>query len=162
MATVTGVVEAMSNKFDKYSILVDGKWYSSKFEIRCEKGDTVEFDDGGKNYCQKLKVAGKGSGGGTPVSPGPGSAGKGFSRGVFPVPLTDGSRAIIRQNSITNAVNLVNSLMPEVSKTLTLEQVAEMAEYRANLAVDLARILENYSAGDGDLAEAEKEMAEAA
>jgi hypothetical protein len=61
MAEVTGVVEAVSTKFDKYSIMVNDKWYGTKMEwakIKPNKGEVVTFDDGGKNYLKNVKVTG--------------------------------------------------------------------------------------------------------
>ena len=70
MATVTGKVEAKSNKFGKFAILVNDTWYSSKFEIKAERGDEVEFDDGGSKWCQKLKVISGGGGSSAPSASG--------------------------------------------------------------------------------------------
>lgn len=65
-----GVVEAVSTKFDKYSVLVDGEWYRTKMEwakVKPNRGDTIEFDDGGSKFLSKVKIvsAGSGSSGGT-------------------------------------------------------------------------------------------------
>src|SRR5512139_1975412 len=113
MATVSGTVKAKSaNKFG-FGIMVNDKWYNSKFELACNKGDEVVFDDGGKTYVRDLKVTTAGSGGtssvGSPVAS-KGASGVGYARGVFPIPTNDGSRAIVRQNSITNAVALVTGM----------------------------------------------------
>ena len=77
MGQVVGTVEAVSTKFDKFSILVNGVWYNTKQEWAPDpqprKGDNVSFDDGGKNYLKKLSVTGGG------VSPA--TVGGGASRG---------------------------------------------------------------------------------
>jgi hypothetical protein len=69
MAQVSGVVEAYSTKFDKWSIMVNDKWYNTKqewapkgVELTTLKGVEVEFDDGGKNYIKKFKAKGSVSG----------------------------------------------------------------------------------------------------
>ena len=79
MSTVTGTIEAISRKFGKFGILIDGQWYNTKQEWapspEPNTGDTVTFDNGGKNFIQKLKITG--SGGATGGSGG--SGGKTFS-----------------------------------------------------------------------------------
>lgn len=130
---VRGVVEAKSNKFDKWSILVDGNWYSSKYEIKANKGDEVEFDDGGKKYCQKLKVVSSGSvGAATPFTGKPAPTG---GKGVFPIPARDGQRSIVRQNAVTNA----NTLLGNVGAPYTVDDL-----------IEVAREIEAYTTGDLD------------
>ena len=66
MAIVTGVVEAVSTKFDKYSIQVGGTWYSTKMEwakVQPEKGAEVSFDNGGGKFMKNVKIISGGSGG---------------------------------------------------------------------------------------------------
>jgi len=132
---INGTVEAKSNKFDKHSILVDGNWYSSKFEIKAERGDVVEFDNGGegKKYCSKLKVVSKGSGAPSGTAMSSGTAKPAYSRGAFPVPQLDGSRAIIRQNAVTNANTFLGNAK---------------GEHTVTDLIDLARKIEAYTSGD--------------
>jgi hypothetical protein len=156
MTTVSGFVKAKSaNKFG-FGIMVNDKWYNSKSEIGCSKGDEVEFDDGGKNYIRDLKIT-KGSSDTTTTSSSPmaskGSSGASYARGVFPLATNDGSRSIVRQNSITNAVALYTSVVGDVvSKPEDLENVAYSV-------INIARIFEKYSAGDID-AELNKQIEE--
>ena len=151
MATVTGIVQAKSSTKFGHGIMVGGSWYNSKFPIPCDKGDTVEFDDGGKTYANKVHVTAKGSGASGGVEPkGSGAAGAvplakstgGYSRGVFPIPANDGSRSIVRQNSVTNAVNLVVALLNQ-DKGPEGEDIIERI-------LMTARMFERYSAGDLD------------
>lgn len=123
---VTGVAEAKSNKFDKYSVLVNGTWYSSKFEIPCEKGDTVEFDDGGRKYCQKLRV----------VIEGGSSTGK-SSSGNSDLGVSK-DRCIVRQNALSHATSIV-----------CMTGVADV-ETTANMTVEVAKIFEGYAMGDDE------------
>ena len=61
MATVNGVVENVSTKFGKYSIQVNGNWYGTKEEwatVKPNKGDTVEFDDGGGKFMKRVRIVG--------------------------------------------------------------------------------------------------------
>jgi hypothetical protein len=155
MSTVNGVVKAKSaNKFG-FGIMVNDKWYNSKYEINVEKGDEVEFDDGGKSYVRDIKVT-KGSGG-SAVTAGStmaskGSGGTGYARGAFPIPANDGSRAIVRQNSITNAVALFNHLEHDKFELSKVEDLAYSV-------INIARIFEKYSSGDLD-AELTKQIEE--
>lgn len=146
MANVTGIVKAKSaNKFG-FGVMVNDKWYNSKFEIPCDKGDEVSFDDGGKAYVKDLTVvnAGKGSAGVAAVGTAAKAvAGSGYSRGVFPLPPNDGSRSIVRQNSITNATVLVTSM---INKGLLKEGTDWVATITS-----IARDFEKYSSGDLDV-----------
>lgn len=155
MSIVQGIVEAKSNKFGKTSILVDGVWYGSKYGFECEKGDEVTFDNMGGKMVKGLKVVGSGEGGATP--PSKASVSRSAAPG-FPVPVDTKDRAIVRQNSLGNAVNLVTSLItpPELDSWEDREKVTEKF---ATLCVDVARIFESYSSGDADAAEV-KEMLE--
>ena len=155
MSTVNGVVKAKSaNKFG-FGIMVNDKWYNSKYEINVEKGDEVEFDDGGKSYVRDIKVT-KGGGGATATGgstmASKGSGGTGYARGAFPIPANDGSRAIVRQNSITNAVALL------VGLGLKFSDGEDMKEY-AYTIINIAREFEKYSSGDLD-AELTKQIEE--
>jgi hypothetical protein len=95
MAKVTGVVTKHDkNKFGGWSIVVDGNYYNSKFEIKCGVGDNVEFDDGGKNYCSKLRVLSKGAPVATP-KPAGGSSNRDTS--------------IVRQNALRHATAAVTA-----------------------------------------------------
>ena len=146
MSNVNGVVEwAGNNKFGGFSIRVDGNFYNSKYEIKCNVGDTVEFDAGtsGK-YCNKLRVLSS-SGEAPSAAPAKKAHSPGGSRGVFPIPKTDGQRSIIRQNALARAVEVI-ALMPEGM---------ESREDIAAEAIRLAMEIERYTTGDLD-AEAEE------
>lgn len=77
MSLVKGTVEVAipNNKFGKFAILINEKWYNTKPEwinTTVNKGDIVEFDDGGKNYIKNIKVVGQGQvTGGSQSSPKP-------------------------------------------------------------------------------------------
>ena len=151
MAIVTGVVGAMSNKFDKFSIVVNDVWYSSKYEIACNRGDTVEFDDGDKKYCQRLKVVGSGWGAAAPSSGGSPTPRAAPAVG-FPVGVNTKDRSIVRQNSLAHAARITAAEL--TSSGLTFDGGEAAAKY----VVDMARIFEDYSAGDSDAAEAAEMM----
>ena len=147
MAIVTGVVEYKAqNKFGGYSIKVNGNFFNSKWEPACNKGDTVEFDDGGKKYINSLKVVGAGApvAGGT-ILPYAASAGGHASaapkryrnngeEGGFPIHPGAYERALDRRNALTAAVAMLG-------KGTKPELVVEMARYfEAYTTGDLERI----------------------
>jgi len=70
MTIVTGTVENVSTKYEKYSIQVNGEWYGTKMEyanVKPQRGDEVEFDNGGKKYTSRLKITKAGAGGSAPA-----------------------------------------------------------------------------------------------
>lgn len=148
MATVSGAVEAVSTKFGKFGVLIGGKWYNTKPEWLTEtpnKGDMVEFDDGGRNYIKKLVI--KSSGGGeAPTSGGSSHSSSPRSGGgrTFPVAPTAPERTINRQNALTNAVNFAN--------------LNKDTGYSPEDILEVARIFEAYTTGDLDVLEAEAAM----
>jgi hypothetical protein len=152
MAAVNGQVESISTKFGKWSILVNGTWYGTKVEwkpkMEVNKGDTVSFDDGGGKFVKALKVVG--SGVTTVVA---GGEGGGASRTAQPevgrVALSR-DRAIIRQNSVTNATNLISNFIKNYK---TLEEAIEAV-------ISTAQAFEHYSTGDMEVEEAKRAMAE--
>ena len=161
MANINGVVQAMSNKYDKYSVLVNETWYSSKFEISCAKGDTVEFDDGdGKKYCRKLRVVASGGGvapSGSTGGGGGGSAGFTPNRAGFPVAVDTKDRSIVRQNSLAHATNIVKHAFPNLDlDSLNGEEMEIALEKLVETVIDVARKFEDYSAGDTDMREAQE------
>lgn len=64
MATEQGVIEAVSTKFDKFSVLVNGNWYGTKQEWAPnplpQKGDEIRFEAKGGKYLNKCKIVGSG------------------------------------------------------------------------------------------------------
>jgi len=60
-------------------------------------------------------------------------------KGVFPVPLDDGSRAIIRQNALTNARELVCK---------TLADGGKISPKVIETVIDIAKQFESYTSGD--------------
>jgi hypothetical protein len=143
MAQVSGVVEwAGSNKFGGYSIKVGGAYFNSKFEIKCKKGDTVEFDSGSTGkYCNKLKVVSSGGGSEAPSNSG---GSKPYTRSKFPIDVEDGQRSIIRQNALTNARELYIA-----AATLNKVKVDDPKK-AAEVVIEIARIFEGFTAGDID------------
>ena len=144
MAQVEGLVQARSgkSKFGTYGMMVDDKWYNSKFEIKANKGDEVSFDDGEKNYIKGLKIlSSSGPATGSSESRSGVSGGKSYSRGKFPIEQNDGQRSIIRQNSLTNAVNALGHA--------GMIEGLKIDDMIVNI-INVAREFEAFSAGDLD------------
>lgn len=149
MAMVTGTVKVCKQSKFGWGLLLEEdetKWYNSKFEIKASTGDNVTFDDGGKNYVNKLRVntglvvakAGSVSNSTAPAK-----------MHLLPVPL-DNSRAIIRQNALTNARSFVE----------WMGQEGKSGEDYAEDIIKVARIFENYTSGDADMETALKAIKE--
>lgn len=72
MAKVTGQVQAVSTKFSKVSVMVDDTWYATKQEWfkgpMPNKGDEVEFDNGGGKFLKHFRIVGESSGQAAPRS----------------------------------------------------------------------------------------------
>lgn len=154
MATVTGVVEGVSTKFGKYSILVDGTWYGTKEEwatVKPNKGDAVSFDNGGAKFFKNCTITGGGS---APAASASASGSKSYSKGSFPVDPEDGSRAILRQNALTNARNLFGELKEGQDMEAAVATIIEMArEFEAFTSGDTERYAAEAKVKDAFLAE---------
>lgn len=147
MAKVSGVVEAISTKFGKFGVLIDGKWYNTKpewLDVQPNKGDSVEFDDGGKNYLKGLRIVGGGSGSAPAASSAPARSSGGRT---FPIAPDAPERTINRQNALTNAVNYYN-------------HTGRVGDVSPEDVVETARIFEAYTTGDLDAEEAKKAVEE--
>lgn len=134
-----------------FSFKADGEWFSTGFtNSRVAVGDVVTFDYNVGTYGNEVDGKAVSKTGGTAVVPAtPTAAPATFTRkpmGAFPIPALDGQRAIVRQNSLTNAVNYAKGL----PQTGTVEEI-----------IAIARQFEAYSCGDLDREEAEAEVAAA-
>jgi hypothetical protein len=141
-----------------FSITANGERFSYGFKKPTFKiGDTIDFqfteNTYGKNVdLTSVRLLSKGEG--APAATGavvaPSKPSYGAPAKVFPIPPLHGDRAIVRQNSITNAVKAAdNYLRGEDSTPSNLDEYAEFI-------IQLARKFEAYSCGDLDLAAAEQ------
>ena len=146
-----------------FSIKTGEGWFSYGFKKPMFAiGDEVDFqyteNTYGKNVDHasvKLITKGGGAvGGSTSAAPAatPMRSGGGYAAKVFPIPALHGDRAIVRQNSVTNATKIVMDL---VAKGAEQETVALEV-------IRVARILESYSCGDIDAEMAESMAKESA
>lgn len=172
MTMTVGVVEQVatkdvSTKFGvkpTFSLKVNGSWVKCGFKNpKANVGDTVEFDGVTGMYGVETKavnIVARGSGAigsAAPTTAVPSSSAKPFVSGggykekVFPIPPLHGDRAIIRQNALARATDLV--IAASGGKPY------EVDESRLNIIIGFARKFESYTAGDLDLAEAMTEVA---
>ena len=132
-----------------YTIVANGERFSYGFKKPTFGiGDEIDFqyteNTYGKNVdLTSVQMIKKGSGG-TPVtaSASPAKAPYSPPAKVFPIPLLHGDRAIVRQNSITNATKAVQ----DFGGGADLETIEEYAE----TIIKVARMFEAYSCGDLD------------
>lgn len=136
----------------------DGQWYKMGFKKpQFNSGDEVEFEFTSTKYGNEVTavLSAPTATATAPAAAGPskapysratGSSG-GYSRGVFPIPPTDGQRSIIRQNSLTNALKFL--------------EVNGMEAKNLDEVISIARKFEAYSAGDTEAATAMKALKEA-
>lgn len=141
-----------------YTITAGGERFSYGFKKPTFAiGDEVDFQYTENTYGKNVDLASvqmlkKGTGAPTPSASTaiPGKAPYSPPSKVFPIPLLHGDRAIVRQNSITNATKAVYDC--NGSEELTLEQYAETI-------IKIARMFEAYSCGDLDAQAAEAMVA---
>ena len=146
-----------------YTVVANGERFSYGFKKPTFGiGDEVDFQYTDGTYGKSVDLASvrlikKGAGG---ASAAPTAAASAPAKGsytpaakVFPIPPLHGDRAIVRQNSITNATKAVSDWIGSDGVS-----VGNLDEY-AETIIRIARMFEAYSCGDLDLAKAE-EMAE--
>lgn len=145
-----------------YTITAGGERFSYGFKKPMFAiGDEVDFQYTENTYGKNVDLASvqmlkKGTGAPTPsASPAsPVKAPYSPPSKVFPIPLLHGDRAIVRQNSITNATKAVNDFRD--ADHVVPDDLNEYAER----IITMARKFEAYSCGDLDAQAAEKMVAE--
>jgi hypothetical protein len=166
--TVTAINDRKVNtKFGEklsYTFMANGEKFNLGFNKPAFKvGDTIEFTFTEGTYGKDVekgtvRVISKGAPGAAAPSPsndGPSSTGAPRSYGPptrpFPIPLLHGDRAIIRQNALTNARELICN----VTIGDTFARFPTMDDAAAEV-LRIASIFEEYSAGDIERRMAEK------
>lgn len=138
-----------------YTIVANGERYSYGFKKPTFAiGDTIDFqfteNTYGKNVDEKsVRMLTKGTGAPSPSTAptGGGSRPAYGSPKPFPIPALHGDRAIVRQNSITNATKAVCDFYDTNPES--------MDDYATEI-IRVARMFEAYSCGDLDAELAEQ------
>ena len=138
-----------------YTITAGGERFSYGFKKPAFAiGDEVDFQYTENTYGKNVDLASvqmikKGTGAPTPSAPtvSPAKAPYSPPSKVFPIPLLHGDRAIVRQNSITNATKAVCDFA-------TVDGPEDIDSY-AEMIIAVARKFEAYSCGDLDAQAAE-------
>ena len=124
-----------------FRVKLDGNWISAGFKAPpCKVGDVVEYttvQNGNYTNIGRIAVIGQGT------SPASNDAGSSYASS--PV-RSDRERSIVRQNSVTNAVNLYKMLVDHGSIP-----VAGNAVTHAQEVLVVARVFEMYSMQDMDV-----------
>jgi hypothetical protein len=139
-----------------YTIVAGGERFSYGFKKPAFAiGDEVDFqyteNTYGKNVdMTSVQMIKKGTGAPTPSasSASPAKAPYSPPSKVFPIPLLHGDRAIVRQNSVTNATKAIGDYIDMGDYSGTLE------DYASEI-LRVARMFEAYSCGDLDAQAAE-------
>ena len=144
-----------------YTIVAGGERFSYGFKKPMFAiGDEIDFqfteNTYGKNVdLTSVQMLKKGTGAPTPSTSAASPVKAPYSppSKVFPIPLLHGDRAIVRQNSVTNATKAIGDYIDMVSYSGNLE------DYASEI-LRVARMFEAYSCGDLDAQAAEKMAAE--
>lgn len=138
-----------------YTIIANGEKFSYGFKKPTfAVGDTVDFQFTESTYGKQVdatsvRMISKGTGAPATatVSSAPTKTYTPPSK-VFPIPPLHGDRAIVRQNSITNATKLVSDMQAKSKSEIDVMVLA-------NTIVEVAKVFEAYSCGDNDAMAAE-------
>ena len=141
-----------------YTIVANGERFSYGFKKPTFAiGDEVDFqyteNTYGKNVdMTSVQMLKKGTGAPTPSAStvGPAKAPYSPPSKVFPIPLLHGDRAIVRQNSVTNATRAVHEYITNQAYAYS----GTLEDYASEI-LRVARMFEAYSCGDLDAQAAE-------
>ena len=138
-----------------YTIIANGERFSYGFKKPTfAVGDTVDFQFTESTYGKQVdatsvRMISKGTG-----APATATVSSATTKTyvppskVFPIPPLHGDRAIVRQNSITNATKLVSDMQAKSKSEIDVMVLA-------NTIVEVAKVFEAYSCGDNDAMAAE-------
>jgi hypothetical protein len=145
-----------------YTVVANGERYSYGFKKPTFGiGDEVDFQYTEGTYGKSVDLTsvrlikkGTGSPVAAPTAGGGAPAKGGYTpvAKVFPIPPLHGDRAIVRQNSITNATKAVYDFMHHSD---TGDVIPDTLDEYADMIIQTARKFEAYSCGDIDQAVAE-------
>jgi len=142
-----------------YTIVANGERFSYGFKKPTFAiGDEIDFqyteNTYGKNVdLTSVQMIKKGTGAPPPTTSTSAKTPYSPPTKVFPIPPLHGDRAIVRQNSVTNATKAVADILGKTEYSGTIE------DYASEI-VRVARMFEAYSCGDLDAQAAEAMVAE--
>lgn len=164
MTQATGTVQSITNKSittklgikPVYSAQVGGQWFDFGFKKPTfNVGDNVTFEYTDGTFGKKADPASVSVAGGT--LPAPKSAMlPSYNGKAFPVPALHPDRSIVRQNSVTNARELVSSAGTFYDSGEPTEFKVNSWDEAADIIIKLARKFEAYSCGDLDVERAKE------
>jgi hypothetical protein len=137
-----------------YTIMANGERFSYGFKKPTFAiGDEIDFQFTESTYGKQVdpvsvRMIKKGSGAAAPAASAAPTKSYTPPTKVFPIPPLHGDRAIVRQNSITNATKLIADMQ---SKSKEVRNEVELA----NTIIEIAKMFEAYSCGDNDAMAAE-------
>lgn len=139
-----------------YTIIANGEKFSYGFKKPTfAVGDTVDFQFTESTYGKQVdatsvRMISKGDGKAMVSAATASAPTKTYTppSKVFPIPPLHGDRAIVRQNSITNATKLVSDMQAKSKSEIDVMVLA-------NTIVEVAKVFEAYSCGDNDAMAAE-------
>ena len=141
-----------------YTIIANGERFSYGFKKPTFGiGDEIDFqyteNTYGKNVdLTSVQMIKKGTGAPATASASPAKAPYSPPSKVFPIPLLHGDRAIVRQNSVTNATKAMGDFVSDKDGISIEDYASEILR--------VARMFEAYSCGDLDAQAAEAMVAE--
>jgi hypothetical protein len=172
----TGVVEQLGGRDVKtrfgmkktYSAKVGGEWFNFNFkDPRLIVGEAVSIEYTPGTYGNDVTHVEKG--GVVPAASAPSEAAAPAprpsygSKGAFPIPPLDGQRAIVRQNAITNARELLVGIVGPQLKPEETKSWADRQKQLDTLSAEVIRVarkFEEYACGDDAMAAAKASMEE--
>lgn len=143
-----------------YRVKLSGEWFNFGFKKPgFAVGDNINFNFTEGKYGKEadaatVKVISSGEAGSVTPAAAP-TRTFGPPTRPFPIPALHGDRAIVRQNALTNAREMVSG-----SGLFHRTASESDDEYNTRMAFEIlrvAKIFESYTTGDADLAEAMKE-----
>jgi hypothetical protein len=160
-----------------HSLKINGEWFQCGFkDPRVKAGDVVNLQFTDDQYGHQIDmstfvIASKGTGVVAVAAPPAGGNVQTYQpkpmggKGVFPIPALDGQRSIVRQNALTNAREMITTLISTSKSNIEIGVWADRQMQFDNLSEEVIRIarkFEAYACGDLDMEEVQAEQQQVA